>query len=276
LSLNNYFKVQPYEKWFGKKNISKSGFLPLLNGLGCCYYKGSYKNTALHTDLCSPLATNPTWAALTKDQQNLLIKKGFELWKDLILEIKPDLILISVKKEYLKKLPIEFISTVKSKFSSSKKIEYKLNHYKLKLGDFRTNLIWGNAQNTPLQPFKNKYNLGIKLAKYLNFNLKKNVAIKQFDLTLENHQKDSDNLNSLNQIKKTYESVKYFKISEFWYGRQYIFEVDFGKGSMYRYDHDYVYENVINHLKSLNCWKKYKYYSSSKNIPKWALNFVDI
>ena len=167
LALNNYFKINPYKNWFGIKNISKKGFLPVLNGLDTCYYEDSKQNNALHTDICSPLATNPTWAGLSKRQKELLQTEGFKLWKDLILEIKPDLILISVKKEYLNKLPIEFIYTIKSKFSSSKKIEYKLNHYKLKLGDFKTNLIWGSAQNTPLQPFKNKYQLGIELKKYL-------------------------------------------------------------------------------------------------------------
>lgn len=168
LALNNYFNVKPYEKWFGKKYISKSGFLPVLNGLDTCYYINSKKNTALHTDFCSPLATNPTWSGLNKNQQDLLSLKGFEMWKELVLEIKPDLILISIKKDYLNQLPIRFIRTIESKFSRSKRIEYQLNHYKLRFGDFSTNLVWGSAQNTPLQPFKDKYQLGIKIKKYLS------------------------------------------------------------------------------------------------------------
>ena len=168
LALGNYFKEKPYKKWFGEKRISKSGFLPVLNGLNTCYYNSSKKNTALHTDFCSPVATSPTWSRLNKNQQYLLSLKGFEIWKELVLEIKPDLILISIKKSYLNQLPIKFINTIESKYSKSKRIEYQLNHYKLSFGDFSTNLVWGSAQNTPLQPFKDKHQLGVKIKKYLS------------------------------------------------------------------------------------------------------------
>lgn len=167
IALNNYFKINPYQNWFGVKNISKKGFLPVLNGLDTCYYEDIKQNTALHTDICSPIATNPTWAGLSKKQKELLKTEGFKLWKDLVKELKPDLVLISTKRDYLNELPVRFIKTVNSKFSKTKKIEYQINHYRIKLKNFETNLIWGSAQNTPLQPFKNKYQLGIDLKKYL-------------------------------------------------------------------------------------------------------------
>ena len=37
----------------------------------------------------------------------------------------------------------------------------------LNLDGFKTNVIWGSAQNTPLQPFPNKIELGKKILKYL-------------------------------------------------------------------------------------------------------------
>ena len=172
LALDNYFKIKPYTKWFGKPNISKSGFLPLLNGLGACYYKESQKNIALHTDICSPLATNPTWSGLNEKQKNILFKSGYELWKRLVIELKPDLILMSLKKDYLRLLPIEFVKQLKSKKSKQstnrKQLEYTLDHYKLSFGEFQTNLIWGSAQNTPFQPFPNKIDLGKNILNYLN------------------------------------------------------------------------------------------------------------
>ena len=97
----------------------------------------------------------------------MLSSKGFEIWKDLVLEIKPDLILLSISKDYLNQLPVRFVRTIESKFSRSKKIEYQINHFILNFGNYSTNLIWGNAQNTPLQPFKDKYQLGFKIKKYL-------------------------------------------------------------------------------------------------------------
>ena len=175
LALDNYFKINPYTKWFGKPNISKSGFLPLLNGLGTCYYKESQKNIALHTDICSPLATNPTWSGLNEKQKNILFKSGYELWKSLVIELKPDLILMSLKKDYLKLLPIEFVKQLKSKKSKQsttrKQLEYTLDHYKLSFGEFQTNLIWGSAQNTPFQPFPNKIDLGKNILNYLKSDL---------------------------------------------------------------------------------------------------------
>ena len=170
-SLNNYFKNRPYKKWFGVPNVSNSGFLPLLNGLGACYYEGSQKNTALHTDICSPLATSPTWSGLKKDEKNILFKDGFELWKKLVLEIKPDLILMSLKTETLQLLPIDFVKRIVTKkgkpYPKRKQLEYVIDHYKLNLGEFKTNLIWGSAQNTPLQPFPNKRVLGKEILNYL-------------------------------------------------------------------------------------------------------------
>ena len=171
LSLNNYFKHNPYKKWFGVPNISKSGFLPLLNGLGVCYYKGSQNNTAIHTDIFSPLATNPTWSGINNEQKNILSKDGFTLWKKLILEIKPDLILMSLKKANLELLPLVFVKRIKSKSAKKstnrKQLVYAIEHYELNLDGFKTNVIWGSAQNTPLQPFKNKRELGKEILNYL-------------------------------------------------------------------------------------------------------------
>lgn len=169
LALNTYFVNEPYERWFGKIHVSKSGFLPVLNGLDSCYYNNSKNNIALHTDLCSPLATSPTWSKLKKEQKTLLRNHGYNLWKELVFELKPDLILTSFKKEYLNLLSLKYINTILSKWDKSKKNKYELIHYELKIFDFKTNLIWGSAQNTPLQPFKNKHELGRTIKNYLSF-----------------------------------------------------------------------------------------------------------
>ena len=56
-ALANYFREQPYDTWF------KPAFEEMLQGMGASYYDGA-RNTALHTDICSPLATDPTWSWL--------------------------------------------------------------------------------------------------------------------------------------------------------------------------------------------------------------------
>ena len=52
-ALSAYFRTDPYRGWF-------SAFEPMLNGLGASFYEGK-PSTALHTDICSPVATDPTW-----------------------------------------------------------------------------------------------------------------------------------------------------------------------------------------------------------------------
>ena len=51
-ALSAYYRTDPYRGWF-------SAFEPLLNGAGASYYAGR-TSTAVHTDICSPVATDPT------------------------------------------------------------------------------------------------------------------------------------------------------------------------------------------------------------------------
>ena len=59
-AIADYFREQPYDGWF------KPAFEELLRGMGASYYDGA-ESTALHTDICSPLATDPTWSRLRSE-----------------------------------------------------------------------------------------------------------------------------------------------------------------------------------------------------------------
>ena len=67
-SLSPYYRTCPYSCWF-------SAFEPLLNGAGASYYTG-HTSTVLHTDICSPVATNPTWSQLAMADQATLEADG--------------------------------------------------------------------------------------------------------------------------------------------------------------------------------------------------------
>jgi len=90
-ALNPYIEDKPLS-WF-------SCYEPVLNGMGCSYYPGKIKNRVLHTDICSPIATTPTWSKLTPQQQCVLSKEGNILWNLLIEALQPDIILISVPRQ---------------------------------------------------------------------------------------------------------------------------------------------------------------------------------
>ncbi len=88
LALNNYFKRNPYNTWF------KGSFGSVLQSFDASFYDDA-KNTAIHTDICSPWATIPTWSKLSEDLKKRLETEGYILWKKLILELQPDVILFS-------------------------------------------------------------------------------------------------------------------------------------------------------------------------------------
>ncbi len=76
-----------------------------------------------------------------------------------------------IKKSNLELLPLDFIKTIHTKKGrlspNRKQPEYLIEHYRLNLDGFKTNVIWCSAQNTPLQPFPIRGELGGKILKYL-------------------------------------------------------------------------------------------------------------
>ena len=78
-AMSAYFRTDPYGSWFGT-------FEPLLNGAGSSYYAGKTVSAALHTDICSPVATDPTWTGLGKTVRKTLeadgpARSGIGCWK---------------------------------------------------------------------------------------------------------------------------------------------------------------------------------------------------
>jgi hypothetical protein len=89
--LDAYFRADPYTAWFNPS------FEPVLRGLGASYYDGP-QSRALHTDLCSPLATDPTWSRLDHVARAALEPAGMRLWHELAEVLQPDVVLISVAR----------------------------------------------------------------------------------------------------------------------------------------------------------------------------------
>ncbi|MDP9313322.1 MAG: hypothetical protein M3R24_20975 [Chloroflexota bacterium] len=93
-ALDAYFREKPYCRWFNPS------FEWLLKGLDVSYYGGRC-GTALHTDIGSPLATDPTWSRLNDEQRGQLQASGVELWHRLVETLQPDAIIISVARWHL-------------------------------------------------------------------------------------------------------------------------------------------------------------------------------
>ena len=68
---------------------------------------------------------------------------------------------------------------------------------------------------------------------------------------------------------------KRFVIRKSLIGQNSIIEVKFKNGKTFKYNHDKAFELMKDNLTKLNCWEKYKSYTSSTSIPK-VLQNVDV
>jgi hypothetical protein len=145
-ALNPYFETQPLKQWF-------SAFEPILNGLGSSYYQGAHPNISLHTDLCSPLATSPTWSLLGSQEKKALYSEGIELWKQLISELQPDVILVSVPEHLYVSIfqpeKEELIAFQEKKNGEARKQAYRVWKSSFKLNTKSAKVIFGQAANKP-------------------------------------------------------------------------------------------------------------------------------
>ena len=101
-ALSAYFTTDPYRRWFG-------AFEPLLTGAGASYYPG-HPSTALHTDICSPVATDPTWTGLDEKERSLLEGDGGPLWHALLEVLRPHVVALSVARHHLSRIEFDALS----------------------------------------------------------------------------------------------------------------------------------------------------------------------
>lgn len=142
-ALRAYFRVRPYNAWF------RPAFEPILNGLATSYYEGTATSTALHTDICSPLATDPTWSGLGKVGAALTIA-GIELWHRLTERLAPDVILISVARQHLDKIRFPKLGVWDTVHTIERENPFTVQVLRLEVVPQKpTLLVFGRAANLP-------------------------------------------------------------------------------------------------------------------------------
>ena len=154
-SLNNYFKEEPYN-WF-------NCYEPLLNGLHASYYPNDYSNRALHTDICSPFATDVTWSELSENHQRLLSIEGCTFWHRLVEYLKPDLILISVARNHLLRIRVRksrwktYTSIHNMSDGSSRPRPYDVETAEFEVEGKNGYLVFGKAAQLPFGTLSKAY-----------------------------------------------------------------------------------------------------------------------
>jgi hypothetical protein len=143
-ALNGYFRTEPYRAWF-------STFEYLLNGVDASYYP-SRRDTVLHTDLCSPVATDPTWSGLDHDTRRRLIASGRPLWHDLMRALRPQVMLISVARHHLAEIGFPSLEAPWElyRLEGSRSRPYVVRAWNVSLDDdVRSLLVFGQAAQRP-------------------------------------------------------------------------------------------------------------------------------
>lgn len=147
-AMSAYFDIDPYSTWFNT-------FEPLLEGMGASFY-GDGMSRALHTDICSPVATDPTWSKLDKDARKTLENGGRQLWHKLLEALRPQIVALSVARRYLKhiKFPASPEWQVLHTFEKTgggepRSWPYELRARWYKVAGDRTLFVFGQAAQRP-------------------------------------------------------------------------------------------------------------------------------
>jgi len=105
-TLCEYFrKGDPYRIWF-------NSFETILNAMGATYGfpEKAEKTIALHVDAGSPIATEKKWSDLKAEELEKLVAPGRAIFKRLLAELRPHLVMASIGWSHIGPLEAEFVS----------------------------------------------------------------------------------------------------------------------------------------------------------------------
>jgi hypothetical protein len=161
-SLSDYFRTDPLMRWF-------SAYEHILNGMDTSYRDGAV-NTALHTDICSPLATDPTWSRLNPGQRTALESRGTALWHRLITYFAPSVLLVSVAREKRNRITFQATTEWETMHMIPRDNPYHVQTRTVRvIAGKDTFVIFGAAANTPFGTVSNmdKRALGVRVKEYI-------------------------------------------------------------------------------------------------------------
>ncbi len=162
-ALSDYFCTDPYMRWFNAYEF-------ILNGLSGSYRHGA-SNTAIHTDICSPLATDPTWSGLSPADRTALESRGAALWHRLIEYLAPDVLLVSIAKHMSDMIAFQTTTDWETIHTIERDNPYHVQARTIRVIEGKdTYVIFGLASQTPFGKVSNedKRILGACVKEYIN------------------------------------------------------------------------------------------------------------
>jgi len=113
-------------------------------------YYGDNVNVALHTDICSPLATDPTWSKLPSKAAKRLESEGKKLWYRLVAYLAPDIIIVSVATKHLQKITQQPLAAWDTIYTIDRNNPYSVRLIETTLAEGKkTYIVFGTAAQKP-------------------------------------------------------------------------------------------------------------------------------
>lgn len=149
-AMSAYFRTSPYKRWFGQLQ-------PLLEGMGAGYWPGQ-ASAALHTDICSPVATDPTWSGLAPADCEALLADGVPLWYGLLEALRPEVVVFSVAKHHLSRIGFDAVDVEWGNFhiidtlagGELRKPPYRVQARRYMVGGSAARFVFCPAMRSPL------------------------------------------------------------------------------------------------------------------------------
>ena len=111
---------------------------------------------AMHTDICSPVATNPTWSRLDKADRVALEQDGGPLWHMLLKELRPQIVALSVGKMHLGRIAFPSLTDWRvvwtfrqTRGGSLRSRPYEVRARWFSVGSAPALFVFGTAAQTP-------------------------------------------------------------------------------------------------------------------------------
>jgi hypothetical protein len=162
-AISRYFADHPYRRWFD------GSYREVLKGIGATFYPSALSRvTAIHSDLMSTLATDPTWTGLSRARQLNLARDGVALWHRLTEVVKPQVVVASLAERHLAAI-FPGIDGWQEVYAVWKKKKWTVRAAQLSIGRSVSILVHAPAQTLPFGPFTTaeKLELGSNLSKLL-------------------------------------------------------------------------------------------------------------
>lgn len=167
-SLNNYFNDDP-NKWF-------DSFLPIFEGMSTSFFPEGSRNIALHTNFCSPFATDISWGKLRSSIQFTLGREGRTFWHRLVKILEPDMILFSISERFRNRVLFnksgwKVFKSITTKADGSPRVKpYNVEITECRIGLKQMYLVYGPPSYLPFGSLSvnHKVQLGEDLNRLIN------------------------------------------------------------------------------------------------------------